>query len=104
MLPNVLAAGIADAATAHYINMSNQRRGRMSTTPLLRITVFDPGGFQKASSAAAYSVKCAELALAQLSQNHGTLLASDVVGQTPDGRTNQVVAEFFLTPGKNLPP
>jgi hypothetical protein len=73
-------------------------------TPLLRVTIYDPGGFQKASSASAYAVKCAELALAELSRNHGTVMAGDVIGQTPDGQTNQVVAEFNFTPGPNLPP
>jgi hypothetical protein len=76
----------------------------MSTAPLLRITVFDPGGFQKASSAAAYAVKCGELALAELARNHGTVMSADVLSQTPDGRTNEPVAEFNFTPGPNLPP
>ena len=73
-------------------------------TPLLRITVYDPGGFQKASSAAAYAVKCAELGLAELSRNHGTVMADDVIGQTPDGQTNQVLGEWNFTPGPTLPP
>jgi hypothetical protein len=68
----------------------------MSTTPLLRITVYDPGGFGKASSAAAYACKCAELALAELSRNHGTVMSADVIGQTPNGQTNQTLGEFHF--------
>jgi hypothetical protein len=71
---------------------------------LLQITIYDPGTFQKASSAAAYAVKCAELALAELSSNHGTVMAGDVVGQDPTGATNQTLGEFNFTPGAGLPP
>jgi hypothetical protein len=73
-------------------------------TPLLRVTIYDPGGWEKASSAAAYAVKCAELALAELSRNHGTVMAGDVIGQDPTGATNQTLGEFFFTPGPTLPP
>jgi hypothetical protein len=71
---------------------------------LLQITIFDPGGFQKASSAAAYAVKCAELALAELGRGHGTVMAGDVIGQDPSGATNQTLGESNFTPGPDLPP
>ena len=86
------------------VTQSSQTGDDAMASRLLQITIYDPGGFQKASSAAAYAVKCAELALAELGRGHGTVMAGDVIGQDPSGATNQVLGEFNFTPGPNLPP